>query len=191
MMAAVRWAIFASGSGTNLQNVLELEAKGLMPQHQVVLVHTNRECLANERTKKFGKELFTYSSRHPDYWEQLLAALRARQVEAIFLLGYMKILPESFLNQVKLPLVNLHPSLLPKYKGKDAIRKSYDSGDREVGVSLHRVVAELDSGPLLRQSRFIREPEMSFEGFSQKIQECEHALVREFLMDADASAIRS
>jgi phosphoribosylglycinamide formyltransferase-1 len=175
-----RWAIFVSGNGSNLQNVLELEKTGLQ-NNQVVAVYADKECFAVERAKKFNKPVLILSPKEEGADQKLIEFLSAHEANAIFLLGYMRILKPGFLEKWKQPIVNLHPSILPKHKGLDAIKKAYEAGDAEFGVSLHEVAPEVDSGPLLSQLKFPRPEGCSYEESVEKVHEMERKIVREYL----------
>lgn len=179
--SSVRWAVFVSGEGSNLQNVIDGMRENLWPSQSLCLVHSSRECPAEKRAERAGIPIYRDKAKSVDYEKRLLKALDFHKVERIFLLGYMSILPESFLEQWKGPIINLHPSLLPKYKGLKAAERAYESGDSECGVSLHEVIAELDAGPLIAQEKFERDPSMSFELYQEKIRQAERKIVRDYL----------
>lgn len=85
-------------------------------------------------------------------WANLDQELRRRSIDAIFLLGFMRIVPESFVSKWAGKILNLHPSLLPKYPGLNSIERAVAAGD-EVGCTIHEVVPEVDAGPLLLSRR--------------------------------------
>jgi len=178
-----RWAVFVSGRGSNLQNFLNLESE--LQKSKVVAVYANKECPAIERSKKAEKPALVLSPKEEGHSTKLLSFLKANEVQAIFMLGYMRILSSDFLKAWEGEIVNLHPSLLPKYPGLQAIERSYQSGDEFVGVSLHRVIEEVDAGGLLKQSKMKREPSWSLEETEEKLHELEKRIVREYLFDLE------
>jgi phosphoribosylglycinamide formyltransferase-1 len=177
----IRWAVFVSGEGTNLQNILDGKKEGLWPQQEVVWVHASRECPAVARAKSSHREVWIRSPRAENYISELCEELRRKQIDRIFLLGYMSILPSSFFSGWAGPCINLHPSLLPKYKGLHAAERAFESEDPELGVSLHEVVEDLDSGPLIRQESFLRSDFESFDDYKRRIHEAEKKIVRDYL----------
>ena len=183
----IRWAVFVSGSGTNLQAVLDLEGSGRLRHQTIALIHADRDCYALERAKKQGKDILLLSPKQADFLPTILNFLQEKKIDRIFLLGYMRILSDEFLRGFAKPIINLHPSKLPLYKGLDAVRQAIKAGEDEIGVSLHEVVAELDSGPVLRQKLLKREPQESFESLMQRVHKLEHELVCEYLLDLDRS----
>jgi len=187
-MKKIRWAVFASGNGSNLQNFLDLEKSGQISKQEIVWVHADRECRALERAQQLGKSTWKESPKSPNFVARLLEELHRHRVDRIFLLGYMRILSADFLNQWRRPIVNLHPSLLPKYRGLEAIRQAYEAGDELVGVSLHEVIAELDAGPILSQKSLSKDPHDTLETLTQRIHGLEHEVVRDYLLSLESTA---
>ena len=179
-----RWAVFVSGRGTNLQNFLELEASELK-NNSISCVYADKDCPAIERARTFKKNVLVLSPNEEGFAEKLISFLNANEVDRIFMMGYMRILKPEFLNSWGKQIVNLHPSLLPKYKGLDAIKQAYDANDDELGVSLHEVVAEVDAGPILKQVSFHREPDWSYEKTEEQVHEHERSIVREYLKEQE------
>lgn len=184
-MKELRWAVFVSGRGTNLQNFLELEKSNLVHQ-KIAAVYADRECPAVERARVFGKPYFILDPKAEAYISRLLEFLETQDIHRIFLLGYMRILPKDFLTKWNKPIINLHPSLLPHYKGLNAIKRAYEAGEEKLGVSLHEVTTELDSGPLISQKQLIRAPGESFEDLEARIHALEREIVRDYLFDLES-----
>lgn len=187
----MRWAVFVSGRGSNLKSVLEAEARGEFQKNKVVLVHANRDCPALEIAQSFAKPTHVLSPNAEGFEEQLLSEFKKHEVSHVFLLGYMRLLSEKFLMSFKGPVVNLHPSLLPAYKGLRAIERAFEAKEEVMGVSLHEVIVELDSGRILKQAEVRRRPEWSLKEAEQAIHDLEHKIVREYLLDLEAPLIRS
>jgi phosphoribosylglycinamide formyltransferase-1 len=180
----IRWAVFVSGQGTNLQNVLDLEKSELKSQ-KVVAVVSDRSCPGIERARAAQKETLVLSPKASDWNFRVLDFLKMQSVDSIFLLGYMRILPSVFLRAWKGRLVNLHPSLLPKYPGLDAVKRAFEAGDHVLGATLHEVVEAVDAGRILRQIQFSRNPNASFEETVSAVHAHEHRLVREYLVELE------
>jgi len=186
-MSPIRWAVFVSGEGSNLQNFLDLESFGLK-RNEIVAVHADRGCRAIERARRSGKNILISSSKDPSYEEQLVDFLQKCKVDRIFLLGYMKILSGRFLSLWNKPIVNLHPSLLPKYPGLHAIERAFHAKEAELGVSLHEVTGRLDDGPLLRQLRFTRKGRESLAMVEEEVHCWERQIVRDYLFDLERTS---
>lgn len=179
-----RWAVFVSGEGSNLQNVLELE-QGRLRHERITAVFADRECRGIERARAFNKPTLILSPKVSGWTKSVLDFLSEHQVAAIFLLGYMRILPRDFLQSWKGRIVNLHPSWLPLYPGLESVKRAFEAGEKCFGVSLHEVVEEVDAGPILRQLSFPRPVGASFDGIMSEVHRYERRLVSDYLLDLD------
>jgi phosphoribosylglycinamide formyltransferase 1 len=106
--------------------------------------------------------------------KKIVRHLERRKVDVVALAGFMKLLTPFFLGAFKGPIINLHPSLLPKYPGAHAIEESFHSGDRELGISVIRVDEGVDTGPILLQKSFQREGAESLAEIESRIHTLEH-----------------
>lgn len=141
-----RFAVFLSGSGSTLQSIIEIQ--GL---HQPALVISNNpNAYGLKRAKRFGIPTFVLNGSFKV--EEVNSILEKYKIEFIFLAGYMKLLKKEFIENIwHKKIFNIHPSLLPKYKGLNAVERSWGEGSA-MGVSIHEVVTEVDSGRLKTQS---------------------------------------
>lgn len=146
MQTEAKWAIFISGRGSNAQALLE----EMFHLNVLICVSSRKNALGVLKAKRAGVPVMILDKDFS--WEKLDQDLKRRGVNRIFLLGFMKLLPESFVNQWREKIHNLHPSLLPEFPGKDAIKQSYEAG-AALGVSIHEVVTEMDAGPLVLQKK--------------------------------------
>jgi phosphoribosylglycinamide formyltransferase-1 len=179
----LRWAAMVSGEGTNLQVALDAEKE--WKTQSLDLVVADRPCRALERAKNAKKSTLLVSQKSEDFQKKVLDAFKSHQITAVFLLGYQRILPDEFLRLCPPLIVNLHPSLLPHYKGQNALRRAFDEGENQFGISIHRVVAEVDAGDVLQQITFERQEGEAFESLYQRSRELEHQLVRTFFFDLE------
>lgn len=149
--------VLISGNGSNLQAIIdEIEAERL-PAKIVGVISNRPNAYGLERARNAGIEAIcldhtTYEDR-VDYDKALQSAIEELQPDAIVLAGFMRILTPEFVNAFSGKLLNIHPSLLPKYKGLNTHQRAIDNGDKEHGVSVHFVTPELDGGPVIIQSR--------------------------------------
>lgn len=141
---ALKWAVFVSGNGSNLQALLDAEPK----IHIAVVVSNKAEAFGVERARRASVPVVILPATID--WEALSAELEARAIDRIFLAGFMKVIPPGFIHRWADRILNLHPSLLPEYKGLRAIERSY-SDRAAMGVTIHWVTADLDAGPILLQ----------------------------------------
>ena len=148
-MMGGRWAVFISGTGSNLQALLD-RCYDPMP----LVVYSSKASAAGlSKAKRMG--IHTVALSNPIDWTELEQDLHRRRIQKIFLLGFMKIIPESFVNRWSNRMVNLHPSLLPLYPGLRAFEKAYED-KALLGATVHYVTPDLDSGPIIRQRSFPR-----------------------------------
>lgn len=139
-----RWAVFVSGRGSNLTTFLDSPDKVDL----ALVVGSNDKAYALKRAKRFGIPI--YVTQKTVDWGKLQEVLEAYKVTSIFLAGFMKVLPESFIEKWKGKIFNVHPSLLPKYPGLKSIERAYKE-EEDIGVTIHEVIPEVDQGKILLQ----------------------------------------
>lgn len=132
-------AVFISGNGSTLQALLESQSQISIK----LVVSNNKMALGCLKAKRFGVPTF-YFSRTQSF-NELTKMLRQKQIELLFLAGFMKILPPDFVAQWKDQIYNIHPSLLPKYPGLNAAEISHQNKDH-MGATIHEVTDQLDQG---------------------------------------------
>lgn len=172
--------IFFSGNGTNMQNLYEklhgLELMGRRISIPAVLTN-NPKAYGIERAKKHGITCLIVPSAHKprrEFEERVLKAIHPFSPKLCILAGFMRILTPHFLEHYT--AINIHPSLLPLFKGAHAIDDSFQSDMKIAGVTVHFVTNELDSGSIIDQAAFHRNDYPTRELFTQKIHAIEHEL---------------
>ncbi|MDY5519393.1 phosphoribosylglycinamide formyltransferase [Campylobacter lanienae] len=174
-------AILFSGSGSNLQAILEqIHGKVFkgVKINVALLICNNPDAKGIKRAKKFG--LDTVVIDHKDYLtrekfdQALVCEIKKQDIDLSVLAGFMRILTPVFTDNIK--AINLHPSLLPLFKGANAIDESYNSDMKIGGVSIHWVSSELDAGEIIAQKSFQRK-NRSKEQWERKIHKIEHKLL--------------
>ncbi len=166
----MRLGVLCSGNGTNFENIL----RSCWEDEVVLMIHNKKDCGAAKRADKFGVP-HCYI-KHKDE-EQIIQLMQAWRVDLIILAGYMKVISPAFVHAFPNRIINLHPSLLPKYKGLHAIEQALESGDKETGCTVHYVNDELDSGEVILQSKVLIEPDDTLETLTPKIQRQEYAIL--------------
>ena len=145
-------AVFISGGGSTLQALLEMQH-----QFNVALVVSNKKSAYGlKKAKRFGKTLFTMNK--DTSFGVIDDLLEQHNISGIFLAGFMKMLPTEFVNKWKSHIINIHPSLLPHYKGLNSAEKSW-ADNFDMGVSIHHVIPEMDEGELLLQKISLKNPQ--------------------------------
>ena len=161
----IKVAVFGSGNGSNFEAICQY-FKG--KEIEFTCISDKKDGYILERAKKFGiKALHIPFSQTYDF-------LKENSFDLIVLAGYMRILPKEVVELGK--FINIHPSLLPAFKGKDVIERAYNAGVQETGVTIHWVNEEVDSGEIIAQVPVKIEANMSLKELESKIHEIEHQL---------------
>lgn len=177
-------AVFVSGNGTNLQALIDAGKNKKLGQGEITLVVCDKpQAYALTRAATAGIKTFVlekkgFTSRE-EYDKRIALELKKEKIELIVLAGFMRILSGDFVDEYYGRMLNIHPSLLPAFKGAHAIRDAYESGIKEAGVTVHFVTKELDSGPIVLQDKVTRTPEDTLETLEEKIHKVEHRLYPE------------
>ena len=163
-----RIGVMCSGKGTNFENIVITCNK-----HEVVLmIHDKKECGAARRAEKWGIPHVRIKHTHE---QEMIEMFRAWNVDLIVLAGYMRILKRPL--DFHCPIINVHPSLLPKYKGLHAVEQALDSGDSITGCTVHFVNEELDGGQIIAQNKVDILPDDTVDTLTRRIQLQEYALL--------------
>jgi phosphoribosylglycinamide formyltransferase-1 len=170
-----RVAILISGRGSNMRALAD-NAAG----YQVALVASNKPDAAGlEWAREHGLQTWALESKgsaKEEYDRTLSSALDEHDVGTIALAGFMRILSPWFVNEWRGRILNIHPSLLPKYRGLDTHARAIEAGDKVHGCSVHVVTEELDAGELLGQVEVPVEPGDTPQGLEQRVLAAEHQL---------------
>ena len=166
----MRLGVLCSGNGTNFENIL----RSCWEDEVVLMIHNKKDCGAARRAEKFG--IPHCYIKHKDE-EQIIQLMQAWRVDLIVLAGYMKVVSPDFIKAFPNRIINLHPSLLPKYKGLHAVEQALEAGDKGTGCTVHYVNEELDSGEVILQSEVPIEPDDTVETLTPKIQRKEYAIL--------------
>lgn len=171
-------AVFVSGNGTNLQAIIDHIRRGVLKARVSLVVSDNPKAFALKRAKKAGvKTLYVdpkkFASRQ-DYEAVLVAALKKEKVDLVVMAGFMRIVSPYFVRSYKNRIVNIHPALLPAFKGMDAIKEAYHSGAKVTGVTVHFVDEKVDHGPVILQEAVQITEGESLARLEERIHEVEH-----------------
>ena len=159
-----------SGNGTNFENILRTCNK----DEVVIMIHNKKKCGAIKRAEKFGVPHCYVNAKDE---EKMIALFKVWRVDLIVLEGYMRIIknPDAF----PAPMINVHPSLLPKYKGLNVVEKAMDAGEEYTGCTVHYVNEELDGGEIILQKEVPILPDDDVESLTKAIQRMEYSLLPE------------
>ena len=150
----IRTAVFISGTGSNLKNLIQLSKKNSSPISINLIVSNNHKSKGLRYAKKFKIEKKIYSFKAKIFDEKrLLKIMKNRKINLICLAGFMKILSENFIKIFKGKILNIHPSLLPKYKGLNTHKRVLENKEKFTGCTVHLVSSKLDSGKIIIQKK--------------------------------------
>lgn len=175
-----RLAVFASGTGTNYEAIQRAcEAGEINAAIELVVVDKAHAKVIDKALSK-GIEVFVFDPKAYEnkkaYETVILEKLREKDIEFIALAGYMRLFGEVLLNAYEGRIVNIHPSLLPAFKGKDAIGQAIAYGVKVMGVTIHYVDAGMDTGRIIAQQSFDVADDMSHDDIEANIHAIEHVL---------------
>jgi phosphoribosylglycinamide formyltransferase-1 len=174
-----RLAILLSGRGSNFEAIARAVERGEIRNASIVAVVSDVPAAPGlDRARSRGLPAFAvdrarFSTRRA-YEEEVLRILEAARAELLCLAGYMRILSPEFISRYPGRILNIHPSLLPKYPGLNAQQRALEAGDTVAGCTVHRVEEGVDSGPVLLQRQVPIEPGDTVESLSRRILEEEH-----------------
>jgi len=180
MAEKVRVAVLISGRGSNMLALSEYKRRDPTRAYEIVLVASNvPEARGLVLARRLGLKTWSLSHKgltREEFDAELDAALRAQDVELVALAGYMRLLSEDFVTKWEGRILNVHPSLLPLYKGLDTHRRALLAGDEFAGCSVHLVTGDLDSGPVIGQAEVKILPRDDPDSLAARVLEAEHAL---------------
>jgi phosphoribosylglycinamide formyltransferase-1 len=174
-----------SGSGTNLQAIMDAREHGSLDV-EIAVVFSNRANAAGlERASQAGIPTATldhrdYPSRE-EFDQAMIDLLTPYAPDTVVLAGFMRILSSVFVRHYAGRLINIHPSLLPKYRGLNTHARALEAGDSEHGCSIHFVTEELDGGPLIAQAPISVQTNDTVDSLSKRVQQREHRLYPQVL----------
>lgn len=185
-MPRARVAILISGSGTNMAALLYASLLDGAPYEVVLVASNDPEAEGLALAEAEGIPTFAHSHRghsREDHDAAMEAALEQAGAQYLALAGYMRILSDGFVRRWEGRILNIHPSLLPKYKGLDTHARAIEAGDSHSGASVHIVTAELDAGEVLAQAKVAIRPDEAAQSLADRVKFAEHQLYPRALAD--------
>lgn len=177
-------AIFASGTGSNFVNLVKNEE--LKDYCNIkLLICDNPNAKVIESAKELNIDTFVFNPKEfaskKEYDDVVLE--KVKDMDFIVLAGYMRILSPYFLENYNGKIINIHPSLLPLYKGINSIERAYNNKDPEIGISIHYVNEEVDGGEILAQDKFKVDYNESLDEVTNRVHQLEHRLYPKTLIN--------
>ena len=164
----MRLGVMCSGNGSNFENIHHA-----CPKHDIVIMVYNKK-KAKARKRAENLNIPSCYSKHED---EIIALFNAYEVDMIVMAGWMKVVSKKFCDEFAGRIINLHPSLLPKYKGLHAVEQAMKAGEDETGCTVHFVNEYLDSGAIIKQQVVPILPSDTVESLTRAIQQAEHSLL--------------
>lgn len=176
----VTLAVLISGSGSNLQSIIDHIEQGKLSARIACVISNNPGAYGLKRAAKYNIPI--YSVAHTDFTDKpgfenaVLEILADKTPDLIILAGFMRILSEEFISHYQDRILNIHPSLLPKYKGLNTHKRVLAAGDNEHGATVHVVTPDLDSGQVVVQKACRIEPQDDEHTLQEKVHKIEHVI---------------
>ena len=150
----VKSAVFISGTGSNLKSLIKFSKKKKSPISIDLIISNNPKAkgLKLGKINKIKRKVYNFKRKYK-IENQILSDLRKHKVKMICLAGFMKILSRNFITKFKGKILNIHPSLLPKYKGLNTHQRALDNNEKYSGCTVHFVNSKLDSGKIILQKK--------------------------------------
>ncbi|PJC48797.1 MAG: phosphoribosylglycinamide formyltransferase [Candidatus Omnitrophica bacterium CG_4_9_14_0_2_um_filter_42_8] len=173
-------AVFCSGNGTNLQAIIDSQKKGYIKADIRLVVSDVSDCYALTRAKNAGIKTVVVERKDfktkRDFELELLKALKKENIGLIVLAGYMRMLSGDFISAYENKILNIHPALLPSFKGTKGIKDAFSYGVKITGPTVHFVTLDMDAGPVILQSPVKVTEDDTEETLAQAIHEEEHKI---------------
>lgn len=173
----VRVAVFASGTGSNFEAIMESNER-TFDVAQLFCDQPTAHVIG--KAAQYGIETIIFNpadyESKQDYEEMIVEKLKRANIEWIVLAGYMRIVGETLLNEYEGRIVNIHPSLLPSFPGKNAVEQALEAGVKVSGVTVHYVDEGIDTGPIIAQEPVTVFPKDTPDTLQQRIQHIEHVI---------------
>ena len=151
-------AVFASGTGTNFDAIARACAEGVIDADVAVMVCDKPGAAVIEKAERYGVDTFVFSPKiYPDkaaFETEIVKVLDAKKIDLVCLAGYMRIVGDVLLGAYEGKIINIHPSLLPSFKGAHAVEDAVAYGVKVYGITIHWVNADLDGGKIIAQRAF-------------------------------------
>ena len=176
----MNFAVMASGRGGNLLAIIKAVQAGKIHANLTLVISDKKDAYALEHARQNNIPAVHINPKDfPDresFDRAVVTRLRESKIDFVVLAGYMRLLSSHFIQQYPHKILNIHPSLLPLFKGTHAIRDAFESRPKETGPTVHIVVEEMDAGPIIIQEAIPVEPTDTLESLEEKIHRVEHRI---------------
>ena len=190
-LSKLKTAVFISGTGSNLKKLIEFSLTKKSPIEIVLVISNNNEAKGLNYAKKFKikKKIFKFKNINIDE-NKILECLKKNKIKLICLAGFMKILSRTFIKKFKGKILNIHPSLLPKYKGLNTHDRALKNKEKFSGCTVHFVTPKLDSGKIIMQKKVNIKKNDNPKKLGKRILKQEHILYAKAIMKLFSSPLK-
>ena len=173
----VKAAVFISGTGSNLKSLIKFSKKKKSPISIDLIISNNPKAkgLKFGKINKIKRKVYNFKKKYK-IENQILSDLKERKVKIICLAGFMKVLSRNFINKFKGKILNIHPSLLPKYRGLNTHQRALNNNEKYSGCTVHLVNSKLDAGKIVLQKRVKISKNETMSSLAKKVLVQEHKL---------------
>ena len=173
----VKTAVFISGTGSNLKSLIKFSKTRKSPISIDLIISNNPKAkgLKLGKINRIKKKVFDFKKKH-NIENQILSFLKEHEIKMIFLAGFMKILSKNFITKFRGKILNIHPSLLPKYKGLNTHQRALNNNEKYSGCTVHFVNSKLDSGKIILQKKVKISKNETQDSLTKKVLFQEHKL---------------
>ena len=180
----IKTAVFISGKGSNLKNLIRFSFLKKSPVIINLVISSNSKAKGLNFAKKFNikRKIYTLNKKSKDE-NRLLRILKKNNIELVCLAGFMKILSKNFINKFRGKIINIHPSLLPKYKGLNTHKRAIANREKFTGCTVHFVSSKLDSGKIILQKKVKINKFDTPSKLAKKVLKLEHDLYPKAIMN--------
>ena len=176
-------AVLCSGNGTNLQAIIDSINKGYIPAKIELVLSDEKKAFALERARKAGIETIALDKKdykeREDFDREIVKRLKNKNVELVVLAGFMRLLSPYFVEEYRNRIINIHPALLPSFRGPHGIKDALFHGVKVTGVTVHFVDEHLDNGPIILQKTVEIKEDDTEETLLERVHEEEHRIYPE------------
>ena len=181
----VKTAVFISGTGSNLKSLIKFSKTRKAPISIDLIISSNLKAkgLKFGKKNKIKKKVFNFKEKHK-IENQILSVLKENGIKMICLAGFMKILSRNFIAKFRGKILNIHPSLLPKYKGLNTHQRALNNNEKYSGCTVHFVNSRLDSGKIILQKKVKISKNETKDSLTKKVLVQEHKLYPKAILKA-------
>ena len=177
MVKKIKTCVFISGTGSNLESIIKSSRDYIFPIKIKLIISNNKNAKGLDLAKKYSIPCKYFSSKNKKIFERnCLFEIKKNKIKFLCLAGFMKILSDNFIRSFRKKIINIHPSLLPKYKGLNAHKRVLEQREIFSGCTVHYVSNKLDSGKIILQKRVLINKDETENSLKKKILIQEHKL---------------